>query len=187
MAVLYTCSYCAFAVQSAYVFNQQRSIVVQNLFNSSSWSTKGLQLAIIGLSALICLQLWSSVQLLSKDSAKQTSAPVQNLSANRNSTSINFHELAKSTMFGSILLDSNNSNNIPDSHLALILQGILHAKGKQSHAVIASPGERAKVYYVGEQLPGGAKLQQILEHSVIIARDGELEKLSLPEHVLELG
>ena len=76
--------------------------------------------------------------------------------------------------------------DIPTTQLQLTLQGtvIITSDPTQSRALIDSPGQPTKVYKVGDLVPGDAKIEKIGQHFVILNDNGELQKLSLPLHVL---
>lgn len=71
--------------------------------------------------------------------------------------------------------------NAPQSSLPLVLVGIIAADDPQDGLAILGPNAAAaKVYAVGDNIPGGAKLHQVLADRVVIDRNGVLESLMLP-------
>lgn len=74
----------------------------------------------------------------------------------------------------------------PETRLRLELKGVvaLHAPDG-GVALIAGEGEDERHFRVGEELPGGATLEQILPDRVILSRDGRFEMLRLPRERLE--
>ncbi|QLH42213.1 MAG: hypothetical protein HWD59_05460 [Coxiellaceae bacterium] len=70
------------------------------------------------------------------------------------------------------------SNEIPLSSLNLKITGIFYAPDDQhSYVVIEGPGEPlSKLYRPGESLPGGILLVKVLPDSVLIKRNGQVEK-----------
>jgi general secretion pathway protein C len=65
--------------------------------------------------------------------------------------------------------------------LPLVLVGIIAADDpKDGLAILGENAAGAKVYAVGDNVPGGAKLHQVLSDKVIIDRNGVLESLMLP-------
>jgi general secretion pathway protein C len=56
---------------------------------------------------------------------------------------------------------------------------------KQSRALIAAPNMPAKVYQVGDTLPGNATIERIAKEYVVINDNGTLEKLALPIKTLQ--
>ncbi|MFP4161534.1 MAG: type II secretion system protein GspC [Ectothiorhodospira sp.] len=73
----------------------------------------------------------------------------------------------------------------PETRLRLDLKGVvaLEAPGGGA-ALIAGEGEGERPYRVGDDLPGGATLEQILPDRVILSRDGRFEMLRLPRQRL---
>jgi general secretion pathway protein C len=71
--------------------------------------------------------------------------------------------------------------NAPQSTLPLVLVGIIAADDPQDGlAILGENAAAAKVYAVGDNVPGGAKLHQVFGDKVIIDRNGVLESLTLP-------
>jgi general secretion pathway protein C len=74
-----------------------------------------------------------------------------------------------------------NAANAPQSSLPLVLVGIIAADDPQDGlAILGESATTAKVYAVGDNVPGGAKLHQVFGDKVIIDRNGILESLMLP-------
>ena len=91
-------------------------------------------------------------------------------------------------LFGSSLPVLDQQNHLPTTTLKLSLMGLFNDTfAKQSKALIAAPGHPDKAYGIGDVLPGGATIYQILNDSVILARDGHLEKLTLPIQAVKFG
>ena len=88
-------------------------------------------------------------------------------------------------LFGTAKASGSNAAvvDVPKTSLDLSLLGV--AAGNQnipSQAIIASGSNRNQhTYAVGASLPGGAIVHDILADRVVIAYDGRLESLSLPE------
>ncbi len=103
---------------------------------------------------------------------KTTSAPLPNL--------------ADLHMFG---VFSSNLSNLPATTLQLTLEGTIVVVNapKQSRALIASPNVPAKVYQVGDTLPGNATITNITKDYIVINDSGTLEKLILPVPPLLTG
>lgn len=69
-----------------------------------------------------------------------------------------------------------------DTRLPLTLRGVLSGMGL---ALISASGQAEKVYKVGDDLPGGARLRAVLEDHVLLERAGVLERLALPKDGLK--
>jgi general secretion pathway protein C len=63
----------------------------------------------------------------------------------------------------------------------LSLRGILSGEGL---AMIETSGSGTKVYRIGDSLPGGAVLKDVLIDHVLIERAGVIERLALPRQAL---
>lgn len=74
---------------------------------------------------------------------------------------------------------------IPASESALQLVGIMKAEPLEQSQVIILTNQEEKVYQLGQTLPNGAVLKQILDDAVVIEQSGRLERLLLPKTELE--
>jgi general secretion pathway protein C len=62
-----------------------------------------------------------------------------------------------------------------------VLTGIIAGNDPQNGLAILGPSaQSAKVYAVGDNVPGGAKLHSVYSDRVVIDRNGQLESLALP-------
>ena len=68
-----------------------------------------------------------------------------------------------------------------ETRLPLSLRGILSGEGL---AMIETSGSGTKVYRIGDSLPGGAILKDVLIDHVLIERAGVIERLALPRQTL---
>lgn len=68
-----------------------------------------------------------------------------------------------------------------DTRLPLTLRGVLAGAGL---AMISASGQAERVYHVGDDLPGGARLRAVHADHVLLERAGVLERLSLPKRGL---
>ncbi len=133
---------------------------------------------------LILWKLYTSILLLvSKPENTNSQTGTLNLSQQTYRTNLNSLHI-----FGLYQPANVDPNQLPKSTLNIQLNGVFVAVPKNlSQAVLTVPGEKQKVYYEGEELPGNAKLYRILNNSVIIQYNGELQSLLLPEQQIELG
>lgn|SRR3990167_6406926 len=73
-------------------------------------------------------------------------------------------------------------DTLPDTTLQLTLEGtavdLNHPNA--SRAVIDAPGHAAKIYQIGNALPGNATMTRIDKYYVVVNDNGTLEKLPLP-------
>lgn len=86
--------------------------------------------------------------------------------------------LATLHLFG---LFSDDFDDLPETQLQLTLQGtgVSPQDSKLSSAIISSPGGKAHIYHVGENVPGDAMIKDILFDRIVIDNNGELQKLSM--------
>ncbi|MGH8209838.1 MAG: type II secretion system protein GspC [Steroidobacteraceae bacterium] len=78
--------------------------------------------------------------------------------------------------------------NAPQTSMPLVLTGIIAAEDPQNGlAILGQTAPTAKVYAVGDNVPGGAKLHSVFNDRVVIDRDGHLETLVLPRQVASEG
>ena len=69
----------------------------------------------------------------------------------------------------------------PETRLNLKLRGVFSSKDKTiARAIISDPKGDDDSYAIGDQVPGGAVLNDIMEDRVILERNGQLETLKLP-------
>jgi general secretion pathway protein C len=74
------------------------------------------------------------------------------------------------------------ARSVPETRLNLRLAGVFFAENSaKGRALIAEAGGQELSYAVGDRLPGGARLEQILRDQVILSRRGALETLRLPQ------
>ena len=74
------------------------------------------------------------------------------------------------------------TDNLPVTQLPFTLEGtvVFIDAPNQSRALISSSSEPAKVYQVGDTLPGNATITRIAKDYVVLNDNGTLEKLALP-------
>jgi general secretion pathway protein C len=78
--------------------------------------------------------------------------------------------------------ESPKAVDAPQTRLNLTLRGVVAAgEGPSARAIIAAPGQPEEHYRVGDSVPGGAVLEQVLADRVILRRGGRLEALHLPK------
>jgi general secretion pathway protein C len=84
-------------------------------------------------------------------------------------------------LFGAAPAAKRDGANAPQSSIPLVLTGTIAGNDPQNGLAILGPNaQSAKVYAVGDGLPGGAKLHSVYSDRVVIDRDGQLESLVLP-------
>jgi general secretion pathway protein C len=76
---------------------------------------------------------------------------------------------------------SGSNANAPATNLALVLAGVLAADDPlKGIAILGEAVTSAKVFAVGQTVPGGARLHAVYSDRVILDRNGALESLFLP-------
>ncbi len=77
---------------------------------------------------------------------------------------------------------------VPQTTLDLKLQGLfVGPTQEQSRVLIAGSDGKGKLYAVGDKLPNGVLVKEILVDGVMLEVEGELEKLMLPTKKLNFG
>jgi general secretion pathway protein C len=101
--------------------------------------------------------------------------------------SVNVAAIVEAHLFGAppvAALAAQDPNNAPPSSLPLVLVGIIAADDPQDGlAILGENAAGAKVYAVGDNVPGGAKLHSVYGDRVVIDRNGKLESLMLPRQL----
>jgi general secretion pathway protein C len=100
--------------------------------------------------------------------------------------SVDVAAIANAHLFGEppVAAVAQNDQNAPQSSLPLILVGIIADEDPENGlAILGENAAAAKVYAVGDNVPGGAKLHKVFSDRVIINRNGNLESLMLPRQL----
>jgi general secretion pathway protein C len=100
---------------------------------------------------------------------------------------VNVAMIANAHLFGAAppqAVQAGDPNNAQQTSLPLVLTGVIAANDPQNGlAILGQTAQTAKVYAVGDNVPGGAKLHSVYSDKVIIDRGGTLESLMLPRQV----
>src|SRR5690348_11689294 len=87
-------------------------------------------------------------------------------------------------LFGAAPVTRQDDANAPQTSVPLVLTGTIAGNDPQNGlAILGQTAQTAKVYAVGDNLPGGPKLHSVYSDRVVIDRDGQLESLALPRQV----
>jgi general secretion pathway protein C len=97
----------------------------------------------------------------------------------------NVQQITAAHLFGAALVErspGNNSDNAPDTRLALALSGIIALKDPdKGYAILGEQGKPAHLYATGSLVAGtSARLRQVFFDRVVLERQGGLETLRLP-------
>ncbi len=77
--------------------------------------------------------------------------------------------------------DESLGQNAPQTSLPLVLTGVIAARNPSDGLAILGPSaQTAKVYAVGDSIPGGATLDAVLPQKVLLRHNGEIRSLPLP-------
>jgi len=95
---------------------------------------------------------------------------------------LNAAAIANAGLFGDPAPVANtNAADAPQTNIPLVLTGIIAAADpSMGLAILGENATSAKVFAVGDIVPGGVKLHSVLSDKVILDRNGSLESLSLP-------
>lgn len=77
---------------------------------------------------------------------------------------------------------TGDASDAPPTSMALVLTGVLaNTDPKTGIAILGESAATAKVFMVGDMVPGGAKLDSVYPDRVVLERAGALESLLLPQ------
>ncbi len=77
-----------------------------------------------------------------------------------------------------------DGQDVRPSNIPLVLTGTIAGNDPQNGlAILGQTPQTTKVYAVGDNVPGGAKLHSVYSDRVVIDRNGQLESLALPRQV----
>src|SRR5215469_3555516 len=87
-------------------------------------------------------------------------------------------------LFGAAPPPKQDGANAPQTSIPLVLTGTIAGNDPQNGlAILGQTAQTAKVYAVGDNVPGGAKLHSVYSDRVVIDRNGQLESLALPRQL----
>ena len=108
-------------------------------------------------------------------------APAAASHAPLRSHTLDLATITNAHLFGSAPVLQQDAANAPQTNMPLVLTGIIAGNDPQNGLAILGPNaQSAKVYAVGDNVPGGAKLHSVYTDRVVIDRNGQLESLALP-------
>jgi general secretion pathway protein C len=87
-------------------------------------------------------------------------------------------------LFGAAPAPKQDAANAPQTSIPLVLTGTIAGDDPQNGlAILGQTAQTAKVYAVGDNVPGGARLHSVYSDRVVLDRAGQLESLALPRKV----
>jgi general secretion pathway protein C len=100
--------------------------------------------------------------------------------------------IANGHLFGAQAADPNAASadlaNAPQTSMPLVLTGIIAGDDASTGlAILGESASSAKVYGVGDAVPGGAKLHSVYGDRVLLERNGQVESLALPRQYAGTG
>ena len=144
----------------------------------------GPRIATWTLAVLLAIQ--AAVILTGLGGASRTKAvgPGTLITAPRHMVDVNTITNAHLFGFAPKVAESTGNGPLPPSSIPLVLTGIMAANDPQyGLAILGQTAQSTKVYAVGDNVPGGAKLHSVFSDHVVIDRNGQLETLALPRQV----
>ncbi|MBK7249921.1 MAG: type II secretion system protein GspC [Gammaproteobacteria bacterium] len=110
--------------------------------------------------------------------SKRAPAPVTGQAPVRG---IDLAALVNAHLFGVPAAAGSQTGSAPQTTMSLVLAGVLAEDDPlKGYAIVGESAASAKLYAVGDTIPGGARLHSIYSDRVLIDRGGVIESLSLP-------
>jgi general secretion pathway protein C len=108
--------------------------------------------------------------------------PAQLTAAAPGPTPIDVAAIAAGHLFGAAPVAApTGPTSAPQTTMALVLTGTIAANHpKDGMAILGPSATQARVYAVGDNVPGGARLYAVYDDHVLLDRAGRLETLALP-------
>jgi general secretion pathway protein C len=109
--------------------------------------------------------------------------PAQVTAAMAEPAHIDVAAIAAGHLFGAapVAAPASGAANAPQTTMALVLTGTIAANHPQDGLAILGPSvTQVRVYGVGDNVPGGARLHAVYDDRVLLDRAGRLETLALP-------
>jgi general secretion pathway protein C len=102
---------------------------------------------------------------------------------------VNAAAIANAGLFGAPKpVINTNAANAPQTNIPLVLTGVIAASDPRNGlAILGENPTSAKVFAVGDIVPGGVKLHSVFSDRVILDRNGNLESLALPRQSTGAG
>jgi len=150
-----------------------------------SLHVRGPQIALWVLAVALAAQAATIVTHLAgagRAPTAKTAAPATAASRPR----VDIGAIANSHLFGAApVAQASEAADAPQTSMPLVLTGIIAERDpKDGMAILGPSATAAKVYAVGESVPGGARVHEVYEDRVLIDRGGRIESLMLPrQHV----
>ena len=134
------------------------------------------------LAGLLALALAAQTALLVTDLAGGGAPPPPPLAWRAHVHATDVASIIAAHLFGlAPRAEESLGQNAPQTSLPLVLTGVIAARNPSSGLAILGPNaQAAKVYAVGDSVPGGATLDAVLPRKVLLRHNGEIRSLPLP-------
>jgi general secretion pathway protein C len=136
---------------------------------------------------LLALALGVQAAMIVTDLAGVGSAPAPGVIAaasRAHRTPVDIAAITNTHLFGVAPIAAAGNANAPQTSMPLVLTGVIAANDPRDGLAILGPSAAAtKVYAVGDNIPGGARLHAVLSDHVLLERNGQLESLALPRQL----
>ncbi len=120
---------------------------------------------------LLCYSFWQFIQVFTKynQPTLEETRPLPIIQPTAN--------VAQWHLFGSYI---SNIESLPEAQLNITVVGIFYASNPDnSQVLLSSAGAPAKVFKLHQTIPGGAKIKEILQDTIVLEQNGKLQKLRL--------
>src|SRR6204780_2509829 len=142
--------------------------------------SEGPRIATVVLAVAIAVQ----AALIVTDLAGAGRPPAGAAASPVRSHSLDLAAITNAHLFGAAPAAKQDGANAPQTNIPLVLTGTIAGNDPQNGlAILGQTAQTAKVYAVGDNVPGGAKLHSVYSDRVVIDRDGQLESLALPHQI----
>jgi general secretion pathway protein C len=142
--------------------------------------THGPRIATWGLALALGVQ--AAFILTDITGSRKTPPPSGPMAAPFRSHSVNVATITGADLFGKKAAAVGDKDPVQSS-IPLVLTGIISADDPRNGLAILGPNPAGtKVYAVGDNVPGGAKVHSVLADRVVLDRNGTLEYLALPKN-----
>jgi general secretion pathway protein C len=130
----------------------------------------------------LCLAVQAALIVTDLGSGRGAAVPAGRASGR--SHALDVAAITNAHLFGAAPVSRENGANAPQTSMPLVLTGIIAGNDPQNGlAILGQTAQTAKVFAVGDTVPGGAKLHSVYIDRVVIDRNGQLESLVLPRQV----
>jgi general secretion pathway protein C len=145
---------------------------------------EGPRIATWVLSLAVAVQAGFIVTDLAGAGRRGTTASSQSGAQRVHAHSLDVAAITGAHLFGAAPLPKQDGANAPQTTIPLVLTGTIAGNDPQNGlAILGQTAQTGKVYAVGDNVPGGAKLHSVYSDRVVLERNGQLESLALPRQV----